>query len=87
LPLFWRLFLPTIGIGAGAGCDGQVLVISDMLGLFTDFVPKHVKQYAKLADVMSSAIAEYHNEVKAGQFPTEAQSFFMDEGIIAELAK
>ncbi len=82
-----RISIPTIGIGAGAGCDGQVLVISDMLGLFTDFVPKHVKQYAKLADVMSKAITDYRYEVKNGSFPTKAQSFSMDESIIAELKK
>ena len=80
-----RIGIPTIGIGAGAGCDGQVLVISDMLGLFTDFVPKHAKQYAKLSDVMSTAIARYRDEVKDGSFPTEAQSFSMDESILAEL--
>jgi 3-methyl-2-oxobutanoate hydroxymethyltransferase len=79
--------IPTIGIGAGAGCDGQVQVISDMLGLSTDFVPKHTKQYAKLADVMSKAITDYRNEVENGSFPTEAQSFPMDESIIAELKK
>ena len=82
-----RISIPTIGIGAGAGCDGQVQVVSDMLGLFTDFVPKHAKQYAKLADVMSAAIADYRDEVKDGSFPTEAQSFSMDENIIAELKK
>lgn len=80
-----RISIPTIGIGAGAGCDGQVQVISDMLGLFTDFVPKHAKQYAKLAGVMSTAIASYKDEVEKGSFPTEAQSFPMDESILADL--
>jgi 3-methyl-2-oxobutanoate hydroxymethyltransferase len=80
-----RINIPTIGIGAGAGCDGQVLVISDMLGLFTDFVPKHTRQYARLADIISNAITEYYNEVKAGTFPTESQSFTIDESILAEL--
>ncbi|NLL90437.1 MAG: 3-methyl-2-oxobutanoate hydroxymethyltransferase [Dehalococcoidales bacterium] len=79
--------IPTIGIGAGAGCDGQVQVISDILGLFTDFVPKHTKQYAQVAEVMSGAISDYYNEVKSGAFPTEAQSFAMDESIIDELKK
>lgn len=79
--------IPTIGIGAGAGCDGQVQVISDILGLFTDFVPKHTKQYAQVAEVMSDAISDYYNEVKSGAFPTEAQSFAMDESIIDELKK
>jgi len=82
-----KINIPTIGIGAGIGCDGQVQVINDILGSFTDFVPKHAKQYAKLTDIMSSAITEYHNEVKAGKFPTEAQSFAMDESVLAELSK
>ena len=80
-----KISIPTIGIGAGIGCDGQVQVINDILGSFTDFVPKHAKQYAKLADIMSNAIAEYYNEVKAGSFPTDKQSFSMDESILAEL--
>jgi 3-methyl-2-oxobutanoate hydroxymethyltransferase len=79
--------VPTIGIGAGIGCDGQVQVISDILGLFTDFVPKHTKRYAALADIMSTAIKKYHDEVKTGSFPTEAQSFSMDENVITELKK
>jgi 3-methyl-2-oxobutanoate hydroxymethyltransferase len=62
-----------------------VQVINDILGSFTDFVPKHAKQYAKLADVMSSAVAGYHEEVKAGKFPTEAQSFPMDESALVGL--
>jgi len=80
-----KIGIPTIGIGAGIGCDGQVQVINDILGSFADFVPKHAKQYAKLADIMSSAITEYYNEVKAGNFPTDKQSFSMDESILAEL--
>ena len=80
-----KIGIPTIGIGAGIGCDGQVQVINDILGSYTDFVPKHAKQYAKLADVMSSAITEYYNEVKDGSFPSAKQSFSMDESILAEL--
>ncbi|UCG54944.1 MAG: 3-methyl-2-oxobutanoate hydroxymethyltransferase [Dehalococcoidia bacterium] len=79
--------IPTIGIGAGAGCDGQVQVVSDILGLFTDFVPKHTRQYTRIANIMSTAITEYYNDVKNGSFPTEAQSFSMDESIIAKLKK
>ena len=82
-----KLSIPTIGIGAGAGCDGQVQVISDMLGLFTDFVPKHVKQYARLADVMSDAFKQYAQEVKSGAFPTSKENISMDKSILAELEK
>lgn len=80
-----RLSIPTIGIGAGAGCDGQVQVINDMLGSFSDFVPKHAKQYAKLTEVIGKAVADYAQEVKTGTFPTEKQSFSMDEKILEEL--
>ncbi len=80
-----KLTIPTIGIGAGAGCDGQVQVINDILGSFSDFVPKHAKQYANLKDVMSNAVSAYFNEVKSGSFPTDAQSFTMDEKILDEL--
>jgi len=79
--------IPTIGIGAGIGCDGQVQVINDILGSFTDFVPRHAKQYAKLTDIIRAAITEYDREVKAGSFPTEEQSFSMDESILAELTE
>ncbi len=79
--------IPTIGIGAGAGCDGQVQVINDILGSFSDFVPKHAKQYARLTDIIRNAVSEYYDEVKAGSFPTEKQSFFMDDGILAALKK
>ena len=80
-----KISIPTIGIGAGVGCDGQVQVVSDILGLFTDFVPKHAKQYAKLADIIRAAVTDYDREVKAGTFPTEEQSFSMDESILARL--
>jgi 3-methyl-2-oxobutanoate hydroxymethyltransferase len=80
-----KISIPTIGIGAGAGCDGQVQVINDILGSYTDFVPKHAKQYAQIAKTMAGAIAQYQAEVKAGQFPTDAQSFPMDEVVLAGL--
>ncbi|UCE97973.1 MAG: 3-methyl-2-oxobutanoate hydroxymethyltransferase [Dehalococcoidia bacterium] len=79
--------IPTIGIGAGTGCDGQVQVVSDILGLFTDFVPKHTRQYAKIANIMSSAITEYYKDVKNGNFPTDIHSFPIEQSVIAELRK
>ena len=80
-----KVSVPTIGIGAGIGCDGQVQVINDILGSFADFVPKHAKQYAKLTDIIRDAVTEYHDEVRAGSFPTDKQSFSMDKGVLAEL--
>ena len=80
-----RMRIPTIGIGAGAGCDGQVQVFHDLLGMYGDFVPKHTRQYAKIGDAMRTAIAEYAEDVREGRFPTEAQSFSMDENALAEL--
>jgi 3-methyl-2-oxobutanoate hydroxymethyltransferase len=80
-----KLKIPTIGIGAGPGCDGQVQVINDLLGSFSDFVPKHAKQYASLADIIKNAVTEYQTEVKNGAFPTEKHSFTMDEAVLAEL--
>ncbi len=80
-----RLRVPTIGIGAGAGCDGQVQVFHDLLGLYGDFVPKHTRQYAKIGDAIKTAIAEYADDVREGRFPTEEQSFSMDENALAEL--
>jgi 3-methyl-2-oxobutanoate hydroxymethyltransferase len=79
--------VPTIGIGAGKYCDGQVLVINDMLGLFTDFVPKHTKQYARLFETIKKATADYIAEVQAGTFPTAKQSYAMDESVLAGLKK
>lgn len=69
------LHIPTIGIGAGPDCDGQVLVLHDMLGLFDRFTPKFVKQYANLKDEALKAVKEYKKEVESGKFPSEKQSF------------
>ena len=65
-----KLMIPTIGIGAGEGCDGQVLVWQDMLGLFTDYVPKFVKHFANVGETMVQAFRDYDREVKEGVFPT-----------------
>jgi 3-methyl-2-oxobutanoate hydroxymethyltransferase len=82
-----KLNIPTIGIGAGAGCDGQVQVIHDMLGLFNDFIPRHAKRYAELRDVVRDAAKQYIAEVRSGAFPTDAQSFTMNESILDELRR
>jgi 3-methyl-2-oxobutanoate hydroxymethyltransferase len=70
-----RLSIPTIGIGAGAACDGQVLVVHDMLGLFDMYQPKFVKRYADLRSVIADAVKRYIAEVKDGSFPDEEHSF------------
>ena len=80
-----KVGVPTIGIGAGPFCDGQVQVVSDLLGLFTDFVPKHAKQYARLSDTIKQAVGDYINEVQAGTFPTDKQGYTMDESLLAGL--
>ncbi|MFN3723887.1 MAG: 3-methyl-2-oxobutanoate hydroxymethyltransferase [Paracoccaceae bacterium] len=69
------LTIPTIGIGAGGNCDGQVLVIDDMLGLFTDFRPKFVKRYAELGKLADAAVATYAAEVRAREFPGPEHAF------------
>ena len=74
-----RMTIPTIGIGAGAGCSGQVLVFHDVLGLFDDFVPKFVKQFAHLREPMLKALTAYRSEVEAGEFPGQAHSYTMDD--------
>ena len=67
--------IPTIGIGAGVGCDGQVQVVNDLLGLFTDFIPKHARRYANLSAEIERAFREYVDDVKNRRFPTDANSF------------
>ncbi len=77
--------IPTIGIGAGNGCDGQVLVYQDMLGMFTDFCPKFVKKYADVGLVMKQAFRNYIEEVQNGTFPSEEHTFKIDDDIIEKL--
>jgi len=73
-----RVHIPTIGIGAGPGCDGQVQVWHDMLGLFEDFVPKHARRFGELGKAAREALTTYVAEVQAGSFPTEAHSVHME---------
>ena len=80
-----KLTIPTIGIGAGPHCDSQVQVVSDMLGLFTDFVPKHAKQYAKISSVMREGIENYVGEVKSGSFPSEVHGSNLSDTVLNEL--
>ena len=80
-----RLSIPTIGIGAGVHCDGQVQVLHDMLGLTEEFLPKHAKRYTRLADVIKEAVGQYIHEVQKEAFPTDKESFSMDESVLAEL--
>lgn len=77
--------VPTIGIGAGKHCDGQILVYQDMLGMFNDFVPKFVKQYANIGTVMREAIGSYVKEVEDGTFPEEIHTFKIDENELKKL--
>lgn len=77
--------VPTIGIGAGKHCDGQILVYQDMLGMFNDFVPKFVKQYANIGTVMKEAISSYVKEVEDGTFPEEKHTFKIDENELKKL--
>jgi 3-methyl-2-oxobutanoate hydroxymethyltransferase len=80
-----RLTIPTIGIGAGAGCDGQVQVLHDMLGLFDDFVPKHARRFAQLGAGIRSAVEEYVADVQAMTFPSDDESFKMEQAVVEEL--
>ncbi len=82
-----KVGIPTIGIGAGPHCDGQVQVFHDMLGLFMDFVPKHAKRYARLGEAIQEAVGQYVAEVRDGAFPTERESFFIDESVLSELTQ
>ena len=80
-----KLDIPTIGIGAGAGCDGQVLVYQDMLALFSDFKPKFVKHFGNIGPQMTAAFKAYDEEVKAGTFPSEEHTFKIDEEALEKL--
>ena len=74
-----NLSIPTIGIGAGKYCDGQVLVIDDILGKYPGNIPKFVKQYANIKEIMKDAISKYNQDVKTGEFPTKEYSFNLTE--------
>lgn len=80
-----ELNIPTIGIGAGAQCDGQVLVYQDMIGMFSGFTPKFVKKYANIGDMMKEAFEEYNKEVKNGSFPSQEHTFKISEDVIEKL--
>lgn len=80
-----KLEIPTIGIGAGKYCDGQVLVTQDMLGIYSDFKPKFVKQYAQLGGTISNACQQYITEIQLQQFPSEEHSFAIEEEILSKL--
>lgn len=80
-----KLTIPTIGIGAGNECDGQVLVYQDMLGMFSDYVPKFVKQFAQVGEIMKKAFSDYKEEVASGAFPAEKNSYKIDDEVIDKL--
>jgi 3-methyl-2-oxobutanoate hydroxymethyltransferase len=81
-----RSAVPTIGIGAGPDCDGQVQVFHDLLGLLTDFSPKHTRRYAELADTGKAAVARYISDVQSRSFPSDAESFTMEQSVVGQLA-
>ena len=70
-----RLDIPTIGIGAGPHCDGQVLVLHDMLGITKDFSPRFLRRYADLGDAVDNAVKQYINDVRSGDFPNDEESY------------
>jgi len=80
-----RVSVPTIGIGAGVHCDGQVQVFHDLLGLFDAFTPKHARRYADAGALIRDAVSRYAADVRAGAFPTARESFKMDPAALAEL--
>lgn len=80
-----ELSIPTIGIGAGAGCDGQVLVYQDMLGMFSDFTPKFVKRYANVGEMMTNAFRAYADDVKSGAFPGKEHTFAISDDVLEKL--
>lgn len=80
-----KLDIPTIGIGAGAGCDGQILVYQDMLGMFSDYIPKFVKRFANVGDAMKAGFADYIKEVSEGTYPAEEHTFKIDDEVLDKL--
>ena len=80
-----ELSIPTIGIGASANCNGQILVYQDMLGMFNDFTPRFVKKYANLGESMKAAFRKYIEEVRDGVFPEEAHTFKISDEVLEKL--
>ncbi len=80
-----KLTIPTIGIGAGPDCDGQVLVYQDMVGMYDELKPKFVKQYAQVGEAIKAAVSAYDQDVKSGQFPEEKHTFKMEDGLLEKL--
>lgn len=81
------LDIPTIGIGSGPGCDGQVLVSNDMFNMYNKFSPRHSKVFSDVRSVMEKGVSEYVNEIKNGSFPKNENSFAIDEEIIERIIK
>ena len=81
-----RLTIPTIGIGAGAGCDGQVQVFHDLMGLYQDFDPRHARKYANLGDAIVSATTDYIADVQAERFPTDRESYTLGRKVLDALS-
>lgn len=77
--------IPTIGIGAGGGCDGQILVYQDMLGMYSDFTPKFVKKFANAGQVMCAAFLDYIDEVKNGEFPSKEHGFDISDEVLSAI--
>ncbi len=82
-----KLSIPTIGIGAGSGCDGQVLVYQDMLGLTVGHTPKFVKRFAEAGELIRSGVSNYINETKSGAFPSAEHTYSIDEKVMDKLAE
>ncbi|AEV68720.1 3-methyl-2-oxobutanoate hydroxymethyltransferase [Acetivibrio clariflavus] len=82
-----KLEVPTIGIGSGAMCDGQVLVIHDIIGMFRDFIPRHTKRYSDVGEVLENSVKSYIKDVTEGVFPTEKNSFTVEDEVIEALEK
>lgn len=80
-----KVHIPTIGIGASAECDGQVLVYQDMLAMYGNFVPKFVKQFAQVGEVMQGAVKDYINAVKEGTFPGPENTYAISDDVIEKL--
>ncbi|MBZ9625111.1 3-methyl-2-oxobutanoate hydroxymethyltransferase [Clostridium sp. FP2] len=80
-----EISIPTIGIGAGGGCDGQILVYQDMLNMFSDFKPKFVKTFANIGDLMKDGFKSYIKEVAEGTFPSDEHCFKIDDEILSKL--